>query len=61
MACGPQDYCNTWLCTCNAGKAEFMTIGSCVDGTCEADGNAACEAVCAAGGGVDIAADGGCE
>jgi len=60
QACGPNDYCNTWICTCNAGATEFMTVGSCDAGVCTADGTAACEAICMNSGGVASAVDGGC-
>jgi hypothetical protein len=60
QACGPNDYCNTWICTCNAGRSEFMTVGSCEAGVCTLDGMVACEPICASSGGVASAVDGGC-
>ena len=60
QACTAADYCNTWICTCNAGATELMTIGSCDNGTCTADGNAACEAICQQSGGVASSFDAGC-
>ena len=60
QACTPNDLCNTWICTCNAGATEFMTIGSCENGTCTADGNVACEAICQQSGGVASSFDAGC-
>lgn len=59
-ACTPNDLCNSWLCTCAAGETEFMTVGSCENGTCTTDGNAVCEPICMNSGGVAMAVDGGC-
>ena len=58
--CVAGDLCNTWICTCNAGATEFMTVGSCSAGVCTADGTLACEPICNASGGVASAVDGGC-
>lgn len=60
QACSPGDLCNSWICTCNAGATEFMTVGSCDEGTCTADGDLACEAICQQSGGVASSFDAGC-
>jgi hypothetical protein len=58
--CTAMDFCSTWICVCNAGATELMTIGSCDAGMCSMDGTAACEPICANSGGVAMATDAGC-
>jgi hypothetical protein len=60
-ACTELDYCGSWNCLCLNSGTEFMTIGSCNDGTCSTDGNEVCEGICTPNGGVMTATDLGCE
>ena len=60
QACTTADFCSTWICVCNAGATEFMTVGTCESGTCPTNGTSACEPICANSGGVAMATDGGC-
>jgi hypothetical protein len=58
--CDMNTLCNSWVCTCNAGATEFMTIGTCNAGVCTADGNDVCSPICTPSGGVAMAVDAGC-
>jgi hypothetical protein len=58
--CGPNDYCNTWLCACLNSQTEFMTIGVCDEGVCEPNGTLACTPICEPNGGIASVVDGGC-
>jgi len=59
-SCTTMDYCSTWICVCNAGATEFMTVGTCESGVCSTDGTAVCDPICANSGGVAMATDAGC-